>query len=328
MPIDTDIIQEEEATEEPSAEIFTDEASLVVLEETEDTRGIQHLYGETEIPADPQRIVALHDSNVLVPLYELGEGDRVIASIGGTREDGTTFFRSAETFDTSNVTFLGGYRTYNFELITELEPDLIVGSQFDIPEDNYDLLSQIAPTVIVEQFTRPIWGSVFDIALLVNTQDEVITLKSDYDQRIADIQNALGDPSEITVSVINTCPGDAFVLDRDPFGNDLNVINDIGLSIPPLRQEMLDINEYIPHSFEVLQEADGDVVYLNDCNHEILAGSPLYETLGAVQNGQAFVVESSTFSGISVQGLNGWLDAFEETLLVDDLNRDIIQEEE
>ncbi|MEM6431673.1 MAG: hypothetical protein AAF708_20715, partial [Deinococcota bacterium] len=67
----------------------TDEASLVVLTVTEDTRVIQHLGGETEIPTNPQRIVTLQDQNALLPLLLLGAGDLVAGSVGALQENGS-----------------------------------------------------------------------------------------------------------------------------------------------------------------------------------------------------------------------------------------------
>lgn len=317
-------------------ELFTDEASLVVLEEPEDTRVVQHFFGETEIPADPQRIVALHDQNVLLPLLQLDAGDRVIGSVGGIQDDGTEVFRfSQEGFDTSDITFLGNWSEPNLELILELEPDLIIG--FGIPDRelpyDYDIVSEIAPTVIVAQFTRPIWGGFFDYALLVNAQDEAIALKTEYDERIAALQSELGDPSEITVSVVEPRV-EGFVTEAQPFFPDITVINDIGLSIPRLRQEQIESGERPTLSYEVLRSVDGDVLYVMtfgpDASSETnsLIESPLYNLLGSVQADQAHLVDFEPVSGLTPQALSGWLDIFEETLLVDDLDRNIIQEEE
>ncbi|MEL6406966.1 MAG: ABC transporter substrate-binding protein [Chloroflexota bacterium] len=323
------LIENMEATEEASAELFTDDASLVVLEETEDTRVIQHSFGETEIPRDPQRIITLQDQNALLPLLELGRGDRVVGSIGSTRADGTTFFRRTQDYDTSNITYIGGLRSPNLEVIAELEPDLIVGSQAEITDENYDLLSSIAPTIVIEQFTRSIWGSIFDFALLVNAQDQAIALKASYDARVANIQAELDDPSEITVSVIGPLDG-GFFYEADRYIADMTVISDIGLTLTPLRQDVVERGEFGSFSIEEIQLADADALYVYDIAERtaVLVESPLYGSLDAVDRGQAYLVDISRFAGLASQSLNAWLDVFEETLLVDDFDRDIIQEEE
>jgi len=316
-----------EATEEASTEIFTDEASLVVLEETEDTRVIQHLAGETEIPADPQRIVTLQDQNALLPILELGEGERVVGSTGVLQNDGSVLFRRTQNYDTSDVTYVGTFSEPNLEVISELEPDLIVASQFEITDENYDLLSAIAPTVVVEQFTRSVWGSTFDYALLVNAQDEAIALKADYDERIANLQAELDAPSEITVSILGPREG-GFSVGFFIHSADLTVISDLGLSIPLLQEAQIEGGEFNVFSLEALQEVDGDVLYVIDFSgsSESITGSPLYATLDVVQAGQAHVVDGSRFAGLSPQALFAWVEVFEETLLVDDLDTRIVQE--
>jgi len=47
-------------------------AALQVLEETSEYCLIKHSLGETQVPLQPQRVVALQDQNVLLPLFELG----------------------------------------------------------------------------------------------------------------------------------------------------------------------------------------------------------------------------------------------------------------
>ncbi|MCG8351529.1 MAG: ABC transporter substrate-binding protein [Chloroflexales bacterium] len=302
--------------------LVTDAASLVVVAETADTRVIRHLFGETEIPTDLQRIVVIQDQNMFLPILELGEGDRVVGSAGGLREDGTPYFRRTQDYDTSGVTMIGGIYEPNLELITELNPDLIFSSQYEITEENYELFSAIAPTVVVEQFTRPIWGSLFDIALLVNAQDVAIAQKAAYDERVTTIQAALSDPSEITVSIIGGSPEGFFIVGIAHAPSFL-VTTDLGLSISSPLQELIDAGEFSPvYSLESIQQADGDVVYVVDFDGDsaILTESPLYATLEVVQKGQAHVVDGSTHAGLSVQALNAWLDTFEETLLVDSLD--------
>ena len=308
-----------ETASEGSNELFTDAASLVVVEETDDTRVIRHLYGETEVPTDPQRIVVIQDQNMFLPILELGQGARVVGSAGSLREDGTPFFRRTQDYDTSGVTMIGGFSEPNLELIAELDPDLIFSSQFEITEENYELFSEIAPTVVIEQFTRSIWGGLFDIALLVNAQDVAIAQKAAYDERVTTIQAALEEPSEITVSIIVGSP-EGFVVFGDAHDPSFLATTDLGLSISSLLQGLIDAGEFSPvYSLESIQQADGDVMYVVDFDGDsaALTESPLYATLEVVQKGQAHVVDGSTHAALSVQALNAWLDTFEETLLVD-----------
>ena len=249
--------------EEASAEIFTDEASLVVLEENEDTHVVQHLYGETEAPTDPQRIVTISDQNLLLPLLMLGEGSRVVGSGGVLSGNGEEVFRRTQDFDTSNVTYIGRFNEPDFETIAALNPDLIVTNQVRTTEKDYDTLSQIAPTVVVEQFTRSIWGGMSDFALLTNAQDEAIAQKAAYDERIAAIREQLKNPADITVFVMQSQP-DGFRGIAAIFDPGASVINDLGLSVTPWQENQYEVDGNPPASLESLQLVDGDVIYVYD----------------------------------------------------------------
>jgi ABC-type Fe3+-hydroxamate transport system substrate-binding protein len=167
-----------------------DPAALQVLEETGEYRLIKHSLGETRVPLQPQRVVTLQDQNALLPLFELGFRD-VVGSVGAVQPDGSTYFRRMQNYDTANVVYVGEYGTPNLEQIAALKPDLIVGSQYEVTAENYDLLSAIAPTVAVEQFTRPIWSHYDDFALLVNKTEEAQSLKARFDARLADVKAKL-----------------------------------------------------------------------------------------------------------------------------------------
>ena len=71
-------------------------------------RVFEHAAGIDCIPASPQRIVALHDGNVLLPLLELG-----VVPVGASGEmdaQDRPFFRNTDRYDTSDITVVGKHR--------------------------------------------------------------------------------------------------------------------------------------------------------------------------------------------------------------------------
>jgi iron complex transport system substrate-binding protein len=112
--------------------------------ETAETRTYKHLKGETEIPVQPQRVVSL---------FHLGELMAV-----GVRPVGATPHILANPLigDTSDITNIGN--PPDLEKILLLEPDLIVTTEpfAEVVEGGYEALSQIAPTIVVEQYNDPI----------------------------------------------------------------------------------------------------------------------------------------------------------------------------
>lgn len=131
------------------------------------TRAFTHFMGVTEVPAAPQRIVTLTDQNALLPLLELGV--KPIASAGRLRDDGTGIFRRPEGFDLSGIQFVGDFTEPDLERIAALDPDLVVGYEFQ--DDMYATVSQIAPTVYIQLFERSISEVLADFAELTGTTD-------------------------------------------------------------------------------------------------------------------------------------------------------------
>lgn len=191
---------------------FTDTYSLEVVSETDTTRTVRHALGVVEIPKEPQRIVALQDQNMLLPLLELGAGEQVVGSVGGA--DGE--FRRTGDFDTPSIAYVGLHTAPNLEAIIALQPDLILGTDATVNAENYPQLFQIAPTVPVVQFVRPLWNALFDIVLLTNKQGELEALKDRYDAQVTELREALGDPSNIHLSLVTPSRGE-FYFDSDAF---------------------------------------------------------------------------------------------------------------
>jgi len=114
-----------------------------------ETRTIEHKYGTTEITEQPARVVSIgyNDQDAILALgvkpvavrYWFGDESDAIFPWA---EDEFTSARGLESDpEILNMPEL------NFEKIAALEPDLILSVYSGITEDEYDTLSEIAPTV-------------------------------------------------------------------------------------------------------------------------------------------------------------------------------------
>ena len=111
-----------------------------------------------EIPIAPQRIAAMADNSVAVPLVELNSS--IVASRGRFDESGTPFFRSVvdlfpEFIASQNLTFIGTQSATDYEALIAVQPDLIIGRTWD--ESELDQLSAIAPVILLDDT-----GEAFD----------------------------------------------------------------------------------------------------------------------------------------------------------------------
>ena len=103
---------------------------------------ISHKFGETKVPANPQRVVTVGwtDQDFVLPLGVVPVSTR---EFSGTYND-RPWVKAAT--DGKGVTTWGA-DTIDFEAIAAQKPDLIFAIYETIDKETYDRLSQIAPTV-------------------------------------------------------------------------------------------------------------------------------------------------------------------------------------
>ena len=110
---------------------------------------IQHAYGETVIEEKPKSIVAIAWGNPDVPLA-LGVVPTGVskANFGPVNEDGLLPWTAAgfEKLGASPNVF-SDTDGWDYEAISDCAPDVILAAYSGFSEEEYDMLSQIAPTV-------------------------------------------------------------------------------------------------------------------------------------------------------------------------------------
>jgi iron complex transport system substrate-binding protein len=290
----------------------------------EATRTVEHVAGTTEVPADPQRIATLNDQNALLPLLELGV--RPVASLGGVGPDGSPIFRRTEGFDTSGVQHLGACCEVNLEAVAAAEPDLIVGYEFN--EEVYPQLSQIAPTVLVQIFDRPLTDALVEFGRLAGQPEEAERQLAAYQERISQLRERLGERTQ-TLSVSILSPGDPGTFYRGDDGQALGtVMADLDLLRPAAQQGAASEDAV---SVERLGDVDADVVLLLDFSGEerstgdaSIVGAPTWQRLQAVQAGQAHLVDATRTVGSAWARMGAFLDVLEQHL--PDARDDVVQE--
>ncbi|MFB9730861.1 iron-siderophore ABC transporter substrate-binding protein [Ornithinimicrobium kibberense] len=112
---------------------------------------VDHAFGSTEITADPQRVVTVGwtDHEVMAALGEVPVG-AVTINWGGNEAGSTDWFDEAVTelgHDPADITRYDDSDGIPVDEIAAMEPDLIIGTNSGMSEEDYDRLSRIAPTV-------------------------------------------------------------------------------------------------------------------------------------------------------------------------------------
>jgi iron complex transport system substrate-binding protein len=293
---------------------------LEVIEDRGATLVVRHLFGETEIPANPQRI------------YADGSTFDILLSLGIEPVAANTFYVDLLEPPSQLAPLIEDLTIYNRgpadpEIVLSHQPDLILVWEVALWEGSegiYNLLSAIAPTVVLNENPYSYWEQATrDIATLLGLSERAADLLADYrafvEAQCALIRDAVGEDE--TVTIIGVLPGQRYVM---PPG----YTTEIGfVPIAPTQWAYQDCG-LVPGD-EVLQivGSDGDYALLSDeliselqADHLVvlqLAGegddtlrlieNPIWQALPAVRQGNAY------FTPIPAnQSYYGALDAFEQ----------------
>ncbi|WP_237269713.1 iron-siderophore ABC transporter substrate-binding protein [Synechocystis sp. CACIAM 05] len=208
-----------------------------------------------------------------------------------------------------NIQNIGKGEQPNLEAILGTNPDLIVG--LDSHQSIYPQLSQIAPTVLFPFEHSGQWKKVFaSIGNALHQQTATQSALAAYQARSTDFRTQMGDRLDnLQVSVIRLYPDGINLYLKDSFAG--TVLQDAGLARPPSQnisaaeaQQKFGNPIQTRISREVLEQADGDVIFLwtgentSQGNEEAkkrlqqLQQDPLWGQLRAVKAGKVYEVPS------------------------------------
>jgi len=270
-----------------------------------DVKVVEHGMGKTEVPIEPERIVTL-DYQALESTLALGF-QPVGAVLNGNLSEQPDYL---EPYIQSEMVALGAMSP-NLERIVQLEPDLILGSKLSSGQ-SYDRLSQIAPTVLMEQapeIEKPVrfYGNV--LGRPQKAEQEI----NHYQERLQNLRET--NSQEIAVSIIRLFPAHIRVYFKDSFSG--RILEQAGFKRPPAQNR--DIN-YRPISNERIEVLDGDVMFVitvgkqAETAMEEFLDNPLWSQLSVVQRDQVYQV-STHWLGPGVIAANAVLDDLEKYVL-------------
>lgn len=150
---------------------------------------VEHAFGETTIDADPQRIVTVgwSDHEVVAALGEVPVG-AVKITWGGNEAGSTDWFDAAVEelgADPADITRYDDADGIPVDEIATMEPDLIIGTNSGMTQEDYDRLSKIAPTVAYPEVA---WGTPWRES--VELVGQAIGRPDQAEQAIADTEAA------------------------------------------------------------------------------------------------------------------------------------------
>jgi len=254
-----------------------------------ETRVVEHAMGKTEIEGTPKRVVTLYQgasdaAHALdIPLVGIVES--------WVEKPVYKYLRD----DLSDVKQVGLETQPNLEEISKLNPDLIIASKMR-HEDIYNLLSQIAPTVMEENVFR-YRETVKLMGKAAGREEKAAEVLNNWDQRVADfrekIEAKIGEKWPIEVAVLNFRADHARIYYSGYAGR---ILNELGFERPEDHKKdtwgvKLTSKESIPE-----MNAEAFFIFMSDDQaventYQEWTEHPLWQNLDAVQNEQVFRVD-------------------------------------
>lgn len=257
-------------------------------------RGFGHRFGETELQGDPQRIVpvSFRDQDALLALGEMPVA--VQDGFYATPYLQWPWVRERVSGEDPKILAAG---ELNFEQIAAQRPELIIGTASGITEEEYRLLSRIAPTLAqlpqYADFGVP-WRET------LRTVARAVCRSAAAEERIAAIEQELNDvhrrhPELRTATGLVAMTGGAggSYWAFGPQDSRSRFLSELGLRQPAEIGELADGSFAATISAERLDLLEADVVLwiASDGQRAELERNPMYQRLDSVREGRVIYLD-------------------------------------
>ena len=281
-----------------------------------DCRVIVHKLGKTCVPLKAQRVIVTDelalDTVIGLGVIPIATAEPNIAGKRGRQLQGKV----------DGVASLGKSSQINIEKMVQLKPDLIFG--FYINSNEYELFSQIAPTVTIDdEFLDGAWkDTLLEVAEIFNQTQSAKKAIANYEQRVDQLRKTIEEQlGDITVSVVR------FYASREVQFDTIysfagTIFKEIGISAPPQQLPFATSPDiyavYI--SLEKLELIDADVLFVmldpgSEDNFQRYQQSPLWQKLDVAKNKRVYTVDSGYWYVGNIMAANAILDDVEQYLL-------------
>jgi len=193
----------QDATAEPAEAAETSAPSS--SDQADWPRTIEHVAGETELDAQPLRIVStspsITGSLLAIDAPIIASGAATITAL--TDENGF-FVQWADVAAERGVEVAYGDLTLDIDAIDLLEPDLIIGSANggDATLDAYDQLSEIAPTIMLDYGTVTWQELTVELGEITGLEIEAAAVLDDYDAWVAEQAELIAVPEQPSTALV------------------------------------------------------------------------------------------------------------------------------
>ena len=262
-----------------------------VTEQSSETRTVETVKGEVEIPANPQRIVDVSGSSEELVL--LGHTVVGTANVDSYDTENVPAYMKEQLGD-AKVVGHSMMETMDVEAILACEPDLIIMSNRQ--EQIYDELKEIAPTVMLEDQSNDWEDKLEDVAEIFGQEEEAEAWLDAYYAKAEklgkEIKSANGE--DTTYLTVLASSGSFMVFSEGGIGTVLK--DDMKLPQPANMPEQDSIT--LPTvTMEGLSEIDADhiIVIATESDKADLEASSVWSQIRAVKEGNVTILDASPY---------------------------------
>lgn len=288
-----------------SAEKHQEKSNVGESASVTDSITIKHAFGETVIEKEPENVVTISWGNQDVPLA-LGIVPAGVskANYGKSDENGLlpwTASKYKELGVEKPVTF-DDVDGLDYEAISNANPDVILAAYSGITQEEYDLLSKIAPVVAYPTLPWQIyWRDQITInATAIGKKDEGDKLVSDLEKLITEKTSEYSNIKGKKVAFCYFNPADLgksyIYLPTDPRAA---YLTDLGLEVPESVKKFAETSnsftlEISSENIDQLTDIDVIVTYGTDTLLKQLQADTLLGTVPAIKNGSVAIIEDGS----------------------------------
>ncbi|MET9784444.1 Fe2+-enterobactin ABC transporter substrate-binding protein [Nocardiopsis alba] len=274
--------------------------------EASGTRTVEHVFGETEIPADPANVVSVSVTSTAVLLsLDIPVTASSTTSPSALTDDNGFFAQWAEVAVERGVEPLPGPEV-SLEAVGAAAPDLIVGNGFGadaIDQDTYETLSEIAPTVVYGESDTPWTELTEQYAEAFDRGDRADEIAEEYERLVAETSEALS--AEEDVVVLTGTPDGFNVFTSESAQGRL--IDELGLTLHEMPEDLAASgNQGGPERADIVRLSpehasdfgDSTLLFVNTQGEEpadYAETAPILESTPAYEEDRAFTLGAEAF---------------------------------
>jgi len=259
---------------------------------------IEHKFGTTEIPEQPERMVTIGFSEQ-DPVLALGVKPVAVREWFGNQPYAVWPWAQDELGDATPQVLVMPYGELDFETIAALRPDVIIATHSGITEDEYTRLSQIAPTVAQS-------GDYPDFGMPWQEQTRVIGRalgrEAVAEERIAQVEAAIAEAASAHAEFAGATiawaspSGDGQFWAVGPNTPPMRFLISLGFVVPDDLAKVVGDLDSAQISKEQINLLDTDVLIMQTDTPEqrsAIEADPLYQQLRVSREGRTIFFERS-----------------------------------